>query len=124
MNKKNLLLALATAMMMGGCGKSQPKKDSNSFSKTSKTDTLFVVRALDMYDNARYVGTPRKYLLCTNKTGDVSVVKVFVEAQEGFKEEKKESPFCESGDTIVVQNGKVVKNLTMDRMIKNYVNGR
>ena len=118
MNKKNLLLALATAMMMGGISKTSAAENSDV--KTSKPDTLLVVGIWNQ-PNA-YESYPKKYMICVDKQAKKHEISGYVFDENGKKDAVL--PYVERGDTIVVQNGKVVKNLTMDKMIKDYVNGR
>lgn len=118
MNKKNLLLALATAMMMGGISKTSAAENSDV--KTSKPDTLLVVGIWNQ-PNA-YATYPKKHMLCVDKQAKKHEIAGYVFDGHGKKDPVV--PYVERGDTVVVQDGKVVKNLTMDRMIKNYVNGR
>jgi len=118
MNKKKFILMLAMGMIIGGRGKVSAAENSDV--KTSKPDTLLVVGIWNQ-PNA-YATYPKKHMLCVDKQAKKHEIAGYVFDEHGKKDPVV--PYVERGDTVVVQDGKVVKNLTMDRMIKNYVNGR
>ena len=133
MNKKNMLLALAIAMIMGGCNKKQNTEVNNSNADTNnrvnadtnnRVDTLFVAGVLNQ--PAAAGNAPRKYLLCVDKNGNKYYYKKRLSDVLTIRALGRDTlvSYIERGDTIVVQNGKIVKNITMDRMIDGYVNGR
>lgn len=117
MKKQNLLWLLTVAMMMGGCGK-RTHKNINEYKNIN--DTLFVVGVLNQ--PAAYGETACKYLSCVNKTG-VNYEIVNKLTPMGTDRDPIAS-YIERGDTIVVQNGKIVKNLTMENLKSRYINGR
>ena len=125
MNKNKMLLLLAIGMIMGGCGKKDNGKIKNNVEPNPVTDTLFVVGVLHQ-PSASY-NHARKYLKCVNKQGNVCDVEVDIMPNAHTVMGHDRDPiisYIERGDTIVVENGVIVKNITMDNMINRYVNGR
>lgn len=122
MNKNKMLLLLAIGMIMGGCGKKQ--NSSNSNVNTNQTDTLFVAGVLDQPASLR--NGARKYLLCVDKKKTRHYLCESIQPGHSVHIKERDSlvSYIERGDTIVVENGVIVKNITMDNMINRYVNGR
>lgn len=117
MKKQNLLWLLTVAMMMGGCGK-KTHKDIDEFNNIN--DTLFVV---GVFDQPSAYGEPaRKYLSCVNKTGvNYEIVNYLTHIAT---DRDPIASYIERGDTILVQNGKIVKNITMENLKSKYINTR
>jgi len=125
MNKNKMLLLLAIGMIMGGCGRKDDNKIKNNVEQNPVTDTLLVVGVLHQ-PSASY-NHARKYLKCVNKQGAVYNVEVDIMPNAhtvGGHDRDPIISYIERGDTIVVENGVIVKNITMDNMINRYVNGR
>lgn len=135
MNKNKMLLLLAISMIIGGCKDNSKNKiyknpemhvaaRANS-NKGLLNDTLFVVGVLHQ-PSAAYNGA-RKYLKFVNKQGTVYDVEINLmqDANTVMSSDRDAIiSYIERGDTIVVENGVIVKNITMDNMINRYVNGR
>lgn len=129
MNKKKLLLTLAIGMMLGGCkneNKIKPHAKSYPVSVSEYlTDTLFVAGVL--HQPAASGNGARKYLKCVNKQGNIYDFNMNIMPDAyTIRDQGRDAiiSYIERGDTIVVQDGVIVKNITMDNMINRYVNGR
>lgn len=125
MNKNKMLLLLAIGMMMGGCGKKDDNKIKNNVEPNPVTDTLLVVGVL--HQPTAMHNCARKYLKCVNKQGTVYNVEMdLMPNAHSIMGHERDAiiSYIERGDTIVVENGVIVKNITMDNMINRYVNGR
>lgn len=125
MNKNKMLLLLAIGMIMGGCGKKDNGKFKTNAEQQHVMDTLLVVGVLHQ-PSASY-NHARKYLKCVNKQGNVCDVEMDIMPNAHTVRGHDRDPiisYIERGDTIVVENGVIVKNITMDNMINRYVNGR
>ena len=125
MNKKNILSALAITMIMGGCGKKDNGKIKTNAEQQHVMDTLLVVGVL--HQPTAMHNYARKYLKCVNKQGTVYNVEMdLMPNAHTIMDHERDAiiSYIERGDTIVVENGVIVKNITMDNMINRYVNGR
>lgn len=119
MNKNKMLLLLAIGMIIGGC------KNENKNKHQTETDTLFVVGVL--HQPAAIHNHARKYLKCVNKQGNIYDVEMEMMPNAHTIMDHERDPiisYIERGDTIVVRDGIIVKNVTMDNMVNRYVNGR
>ena len=122
---------LATSMLLGGCGRN-PTQQSDNKSVTiekqpnnkSVTDTMLVVGVLDQPAQTFYEIDAMKHLYCVDKQGNKKNFSVDVEIDKA----KGDAMYVQRGDTIVIEHDgkdiKELKNLTMERMVKRYVNGR
>ena len=95
-----------------GTGKTSATKGSDV--KTSKPDTLLVVGVWNQPTS--YETSPKKSIICVDKKAKKHEI-------TGYVKEEAVLPYVERGDTVIVQDGKVVRNLTMERMIQEYGNG-
>ena len=122
MNKKNLLLALATAMMMGGCVSKSDESVPAEKQPGGKsiTDTMLVIGVWNQPGAFSWI--PMKTIVLENKTGDRYTYNL--NAYDKHNKLHNVLPYIERGDTVCVKNGEIVKNLTMERMAERYVNGR
>lgn len=122
MNKNKMLLLLAIGMIMGGC-KNENKIKTQAYPYPVSvpeylTDTLFVAGIFDQPYAYTYNRT--KNLKCFNKRG----IEYNLNIDISKKNIRSIVPYIERGDTIVVENGVIVKNITMNNMVNNYLNGR
>ena len=123
MNKNKMLLLLAIGMIMVGC--KNENKNKNQAELRHVTDTLFVVGVL--HQPTAMHNYARKYLKCVNKQGNIYDVEMDLMPNAytivGHDRDAIVS-YIERGDTIVVRDGVIVKNITMDNMVNRYVNSR
>lgn len=125
MNKNKMLLLLAIGMIIGGCGKKDNDKIKTNAEQQHVMDTLLVVGVLHQPSDA-YNGA-RKYLKCVNKQGNIYNVEMdLMPNAHTIMDHERDAiiSYIERGDTIVVRDGIIVKNITMDNMMNRYVNGR
>jgi len=119
MNKKKLLLTLAMGMMLGGCGRNSNQSEQTE--DQSITDTMLVIGVWNQpggYSQSRY-----KFIVGVNKKGTKYSFRSDLPFYSAIKKEGV-LPYTERGDTVYVENGKIVKNLTMEHMAERYVKGR
>lgn len=114
MNKKKLLLTLAIGMLLGGC------KNKQSSEKTvyEGADTVLVI---GVWNQPGIVGLfPRKAFLMVDKSGTR-----YTYTPNLYKNnELCDVSYVQRGDTVYIEKGQIVKNLTMERMAQRYANGR
>ena len=123
MNKKKLLLTLAISMMLGGCKESsgdQSNDQSKNETFENLTDTMLVIGVWNQ-PNAWRLRAKKDFML-VDKRGNRYRYKVDVYNEEVFLQNVL--PYVQRGDTLYIENGRIVKNLTMERMAERYVNGR
>lgn len=121
MTKKKLILALALSMMLGGCGKSAQNKKNDM---KGVTDTMLVIGVFDQ--PTTYSSAKTKCLLLVDKQGKIYEGANFLQVST-FNTETGMDPvlsYIERGDTVIMKNGKIVRNLTVERMANRYSNGR
>ncbi len=120
-NKNNLLWLFMVAMMLGGCSCRNTDKHNDN---NNVNDTVFVVGVLDQ--PAAYGNKPKKYLYGVNKKNERYYMQFRL--NDGFTVKNKNRDalisFIERGDTIILEQGRIVRDLTMEHMINHYVNGR
>ena len=120
MNNKNIFYALSLALIMGACGNRQ-KFELPETQKSGKLDTVRVVGA---YTQSSFLYLPMvTYFDFVTKTGGVYSCRFKSNMMKtNFRDAKL--PYINAGDTIVMRNGRVINNLTLDRLAYEYVNGR
>ena len=118
MNKKKMLLTLAVGMMLGGCD-NQSKNEKNGINE-NVTDTMLVIGVWNQPYTHGW--NAEKDFVLVNKRGNRYKYRAYVYGKNG--ELRDVSPYVERGDTLYIENGRIVKNLTMEYMAERYVNGR
>lgn len=122
-NKNNLLWLFMIAMMFSSC--SSEKNNTDFEPVENVNDTMFVVGISDQPSS--HANLPKKYMSCVNKYGQkYYICAVLSDSKTRFNDTNRNhvTSFIERGDTIIVENGYVVRNLTMEHMIERYVNGQ
>ena len=120
-----MLLLLAIGMIMGGCGKKDNGKFKTNAEQQHVMDTLLVVGVL--HQPTAMHNYARKYLKCVDKQGNIYDVEMDMMPNAHTIVDHERDPiisYIERGDTIVVRDGIIIKNITMDNMVNRYVNGR
>ncbi len=118
MNKKKLLLTLAMGMMLGGCD-NQSENEKKGINE-NVTDTMLVIGVWNQPHT--YSWKSEKDFMLVNKRGQRYKYEAALYDED--LELRDVSPYVERGDTLYIENGRIVKNLTMERMAERYVNGR
>ncbi len=102
-----------------------PKKNHNDINDFDNiNDTLFVAGVCNQ--PAASGNGPAKYMSCVNKKGITYEIRAPLSHGVTIKATDRDNiiSYIERGDTIVMQQGKIVKNLTMENLKSRYVNGR
>lgn len=123
MKKQNLLYMFALALMMAGCDshcdtQTQTESIANKANKTNDT-----IRVYGVYYE------PRSYEKCisgVNKQNQTYDFRIILHNTSLIFDEDRDRmiSYIERGDTLVLENGRIVKNLTMEHIKDSYIKGR
>ena len=110
MRKKDLLYALTLTLMLGACGTKNNKEQTQN-------DTLDTVCVLGVTPSILI-----KKFDYVNKKGEVfrCSMKTVVDKGNGVTD----AAYIERGDTVILRNNKIVKNITLENLAHRYINGR
>ena len=117
MNKKKLLLTLAMGMMLGGCGRNSNQSEQTE--DQSITDTMLVIGVWNRPETK--TDFARKGLLCIDKNG---FRHEYYKKLNGKNVQNGELIYIQRGDTVCINGGEVIENLTTKHMAERYVKGR